>query len=472
MIASEKALIVIASVMLVGVFNTPAAIAQESNTGVAQAGAGYDAALKAYQSYESGQFTEAAVFARTAAELEPENQAYRALLGESLFASGNWILAAEAYETAASLPANAGVNQAHLYRARALALYRGGKPAEAREALAAGLIIPNVASVEPFDWAMIAIAVGDDRTAQSILSDESLCNQFTRQTALDAGYSAKRSHLDERATNFFKLALSLNDVMDEPLAKQTRFGIGREIALLEWPLVISGQISYGDADQTASFLNLPSVSLANIQGGAELGYRVGGWRNGRPIIPFARVFRTEYLASGSSSFNATQGWLGVQHKPFSSINLVVEGSKLFDLGGEGIDDWSLRTAFSYTLGLEPDPVRAQKPFVDIFADASLLVEANETFGLINFRFGRSFRLNDDASPVIVTPFAIVNGSIETAQREHFALGAGGGVGIRKWFANDAAMVTRTFIDLTLQARLGIAGDRRAEGAFATVSFGY
>ncbi len=206
-----------------------------------------------------------------------------------------------------------------------------------------------------------------------------------------------------------------------------------------------------------------------MQTGAEISRRIGGWRNGRPISVFARIYHSDFLNRDAMVGNATQGWLGVRYKPFSALNLNVEGSRLVGLDADGIDDWSLRAAISGGEGLEPVTGKRSYLFASYYGDVSYLIDNDVTFGLAEGRAGYAFVLGTE--PTTLTPYAVARLDYDSGRLADEALGAGIGLSFRHWFAGTDTVAPRAFIDIDLQARERIAGDERASGVLATLTFG-
>lgn len=467
----------------------------------AAAQSAHDAASEAYRLYAGEDFEGAVAAARLAVERAPDSLDYRLLLAdalarsgrqaevlsvldpadlshdvqsrraEALFATRDWLNAAEAFANAAATAPDP-VRRSYQLRAQALSLVYADKTADAALLVRQSVADARLDAEGSVDWAMVAIAAGEDGAAQRILADETLWPRLSRQSALDAAYSAKRAKLDERALRFFEQGLRLDEQSSQPMTEEQRLAIRREIANLDRRVMVSGQVSYGETDRAASFLNLPGITDGSIQAGAEIAYRLGGWRNGRPIMPFMRAFATTYTADQVGARDAVQGWVGVQHKPLSDLNMIVEASRLFAIDGPALNDWALRTALSAGTGIEPEASRSNWQFWDVYADASYLFDAKAASGVVNARYGRAFSVPRSPNPLVITPFAVTQLGYDSLQAEEFALGAGAGVSVRRWLGGSRLRAPLAYIDLSGQARQRVAGDDRATGIHATVSFGF
>lgn len=423
---------------------------------------------QAFRDFEAGRFLAAEQGAETALTQDPDNPVWWALLAEARSENGKFQPAAEAFARAAEEDPDAQ-RRSYFRRAQTLNLVYAEMHAEARAVLRQAMADPSLATRDSLDWAMVAIAARDDEAAQEILANEALHADLTRQSALDAGYSAKRRGLDSRAVRFFERGLALDEIEESRLSAVERENIRREIRELErdWSFIAQG--SYSTAGRPSGLSAAPLDDEQALQFGAEISRRIGGWRNGRPFSVFARVYHSEFLGDDALTGDATQGWVGVRYKPFSSLNFNVEASKLIGLDNDAIDDWSLRGAISGGEGLEPEIGRSQWTYAHYYGDLSYLFENDVAFGIAEGRFGRAFALGDRSN--VITPYLVVRADLDTGREDEGALGGGAGVSLRHWFDESETAAWRGFIEFDVQARQRIAGDRRATGVLATVTIG-
>ena len=421
-----------------------------------------------FRDYDAGRYRAASAGAEAALKTESENPVWWALLGEAQARLDRNTEAAEAFGNAARFEADAA-RRSYFLRAQALELVYAGRHEEARAIVRAAMDDPPVETRNSLDWAMVAISARDDASAQSILDNEALYPQFTRQSALDAAYSAKRRGLDRRAADFFQRALALDAGEGAPLSTVQREGIRRENRELtrDWSFIAQG--SYSSAGRPIGPAGTSLGDERAAQFGAEVSRRIGGWRNGRPFSVFARVYHSEYLSADAVSGNAAQGWAGVRYKPLSQVNLNLEASRLIALDDDGLDDWSLRAAISGGQGLEPEVGRQSWAYAHYYGDVSYLTDADVTFGLAEGRAGYSFLVGGSAT--VLTPYAVARLGVDTGRLKEEALGAGVGVSVRHWFGESDTTAYRGFVDFDVQARQRIAGDRRASGVLAMLTIG-
>ena len=422
----------------------------------------------AFRDYDAGRYAEAAAGAETGLASDPQNPVWWALLAEAQAQLGANLQAADAFGNAACFE-NDAAKRSYFLRAQAFLLVYAGRHDEAQAVVHAAMDDLSLDTRNSLDWAMVAISAGEDASAQDILDNETLYGEFTRQSALDAAYSAKRRGMDKRAVDFFQRGLALDAGEETPLGPLQLEGIRRENRELtrDWSFIAQG--SFSSAGRPIGPANTPLGDDRSAQFGAEMSRRIGGWRNGRPFSVFARVYHSEFLSDDALTGSATQGWAGVRYKPLSQFNLNLEASRLIGLDDDGLDDWSLRAAISGGQGLEPDVGRRSWAYAHYYGDVSYLTNADVIFGLAEGRAGYSFLLDESAA--VLTPYAVARLGVDTGRLEEEALGAGVGISLRHWFGESDTIAHRGFIDFDVQARQRIAGDQRASGVLATLTIG-
>ncbi|MBX7528070.1 bacteriophage N4 adsorption protein A [Qipengyuania vesicularis] len=417
----------------------------------------------AFGAYEDGRYVEAARGAEAALASDPENPNWWALAAEARARLGQNRDAADAFSHAAKFETDPE-KRGYYLRAQTLSLVGAGLVEEARAVLAQADADPGLDIDHSLDWAMVAIATGDDATAQRILDDKNLHASFTRQPALDAAYSAKRRGMDDRATTLFATGLALDESEPEPLDEAQREHIRREVRELRRRWAIAGQASYSSSGRPDGIAPLGDQEV--LQSGLEFSRRIGGWRNGRPFNLFVRAFHSEFLGDDAIIGNAMQGWVGARYKPFSKVNLNIEGSRLVGLDAQGLEDWSLRGAFSASEGVEPELGRSNWSYLHVYSDVSYLFENEVTYGIAEARYGRAFSIGDGMS---LTPYAVARADIDTGRIEEGSLGAGAGLSIRFHFDETDTVAHRGWVDFDVQLRERIAGDVSAGGVLASIS---
>lgn len=430
----------------------------------AQTIAGFAEAEKAYRLQTEGDHAAALVQARLAVQAAPKNGEYWALVAQEAGAIEEWRESAEAYRRSASLTEDSS-SRGYRLRAASYAYVLGGDRASARLMLGQAADDPRVSMKGSVDWIMVSIAAGDDRLAQVLLDDMSLADIMTRQQLLDAAYSAKRRGLDLRAVELFRRGL--DSETEAPLEVTRRAAIEREIATLANRWSLSGQLAYAGSDRPLALFNQPSTIGRTVQGGLELGYRPLGWQNGRPLTLFGRIFGATPLNDGDLTDDVLQGWVGLQYKPLSNVNLVLEASHLVPLNGAAISDWGLRAAFSQENQLVAFNGRSDWAAWRLYGDFAYLIDAEVSYGAFEGRYGRAFELNN----IVITPHALAYAGFDSGRDDEWGSAVGLGMGARRWIRNGAGEVSLSHFDLTIQYREAILGAAEVGGFNVVLSFG-
>jgi len=393
----------------------------------------------------------------------------------ALDAAGDRSLAAEAYGAATPLtPTPADRRLMSLGRLYALSALGRGPDALAQARLVEAE--PALTGADLAQAAAIAASFGDDRLAQRLYSRAHGQAQLTGAAALDAGFSARRAGDDAAALRYFRIGLAdavrpdAGQAQASPEAERLRYGVRREVADLSRRWGAIGSVFYDNSEAGAG--RIPGAARGSLQLGTEAYYRPLGYNGGRPVEVFARAFVTLDSRRGDAEGGeSAQGFVGARFKPLASQNLVVEGSRLVALGSRAQSDWMVRAAYSATTGLDLQPARTSWPLRHVYADVAHLLDADETFGLAEGRIGRVFRASP-RSRLILAPFAGLHAAYDTGLARETALGAGAGLWLRQWFRETELVAPQSYVDLTMQYRFRLAGDRRAEGFFASFSISY
>jgi hypothetical protein len=408
----------------------------------------------------------AAQLAPLAGEQSYDVQARRAF---ALDASGQRAEAAQAFAAAMAVAPNP---EARLLMAKGriyalLALDRRGEVMVDVAALARVETLPGKDAIE---LAYIAIRYGDDALAERLFDQAERQRQLAGPAAIDAGYTAQRAHHDARALAYFRTGLATSPPPATPADAQARFQLEREVADMSRSWGAYASMLYDNTSSIAA--SLPGSSRGNVQTGFEAYYRPLGYNAGRPIELFVRAFETLSSRRGDPTGGDTvQGWAGVRVKPFAAANLVLEASRMFKVGSVARDDWMLRAGYSATDGLDLRQDRASWPLRHVYIDVAQLLDAGETFASLEGRVGQSFKLGGQGR-TIVAPFIGLSVAYDSGQANPTAVGIGPGVWLRPWFRGDDQTAAQSYIDLVLQYRARVGGDRRAEGFLATLSVSY
>lgn len=315
--------------------------------------------------------------------------------------------------------------------------------------------------------AYITARFGDDRLAQRFFARADTLQPVSGELALNAAYSARRAGDEGAALRYLRRAVDGGEAGS--VGRQTLYGVRRELADLERRAGAYASVFYDDAGARSG--RIPGAGSGNIQVGGEAYYRPLGYNEGRPLEVFVRAFQSLDSRRGDPTGSETlQGWIGGRYKPLASQNLVLEASGLVALGSRALNDGMIRAAWSWTEGVDLRRDRTASTLTQVYVDVAHLVGASSTFALADVRYGRAFQ--PGGGDVIVAPFAGATLAYDSGLSRETTLSAGPGVWLRLWTRGDTYRAPRSYIDLALQYRVRLAGDRRGEGLYGVLGFAY
>lgn len=339
--------------------------------------------------------------------------------------------------------------------------------AEAQDALA---------SLPSLDLAYLANRIGDDRSADQNFERAQAAGQLRGSGNMDAAYTAKRLYRNDRATELFKAAIDAAGNGQLALEPQQLFGLRREVGELERTWGAYASLTYGAVGVAPGIPSAPTVPGGNVlQAGTEVYWRLPGigYRNGALVEVFGRVFETlNDETHGPTGISTAQGYVGARWKPFSSLNLVLEASRLFPIGKHARTDGLLRIAYSDGYGTD---LRVDVPdwwTWQVYGDLGYYVEEKQTVGTFEARAGHSFRLDGISNRLVLTPFLAIGGGYDSSLATPEALGAGAGLNLRYWFRETRYTAPMSSVDINVQYRARLGGDDRAQGVFAGITLSY
>ena len=326
------------------------------------------------------------------------------------------------------------------------------------------------------DVAYLGVRLGNDEVARDRFARAQSNGTLTPAAALDAAYVSKRLADNQQALAYLHETIDAADGGTLPLPAQTLFNIRREVAEIERRWGAYATFTYNAVGVAPSSLLAPPAAGGNVlQAGFEAYWRppVIGYRNGRIVEVFARAFQTLADASGGPTGTSTrQGMAGARWKPFSDINLIVEGARLFALGTLARNDWLARVAASHGVGTD---LRVEEPnwtMWQVYGEYDHFFVMSQNLMAFEGRLGRSFRADAISDHLVGTPFLVVGGAYDDTLATPGAVGAGAGFSLRYWFRENKYAAPRSYIDMNIQYRFKIAGDDRAQGVFAGVTIAY
>lgn len=350
------------------------------------------------------------------------------------------------------------------------------RKAEARQAFADAIERGDLAGLQDLDAAYLAARVGHNGLADDYFARAQAAGRLKNTSLVDAAYAAKRLFRNERAQELLRAAVHAEAAGQLTLDPQYLFGLRRENAELSRGWGAYSSLNYGAVGVSpGSPLWLPPSGGSVLQTGSEVCWRPPGigYRNGAIFDLFGRAFTTlEDETGGPVGASTVQGSFGARWKPFESYNLVLEASRLFPIGEYARHDTLLRVAFSEGRGTD---LRVDTPswwMWQVYGEVGRYVENPQTAATFEARAGRSFRLDGISRRLVATPFLAVAGGYDSLLATPEAVGAGPGLNLRYWFREDTHTAPMSYVDLTLQYRIRLGGDSRAEGLFGGITLAY
>lgn len=391
----------------------------------------FEAAAAGYRAMQAGDAARALQLAREATEAQPSNR--------------DWQL----------LRLNAALAQGRL-----------------DEAQQAGEAVKQLGGPPTVDLAYLAVRTGDDRAAAQTFAQADRAGALPPSSLLDAGYAAMRTHDDEVAAAYLRRAIDANESLQLKMDQQMLYATRRTLAELERKWGVLASLTWRPGGGALPGFGATGGGAARVlQAGAEAYWRPWGFRNGQFVEVFLRGFETLHSegggATGSDSF---EGALGVRWKPLTAHNAVLSASRVF--GTNIASEWLVQAAYSLDRGTDLRLDVAAWSTQRFSAEVGHYFGRDVTYGLASLQAGRSFRLGGAEGRTVLFPHAVVAAEYDSSLAQKTAVGAGPGIAVRHWFREDKYHAPRSYVDLTLQYRVRVAGDDRARGVYLGTQLSY
>lgn len=350
-----------------------------------------------------------------------------------------------------------------------------GRTEEARGRFNAAYAAGQLRGLSSLDLAYLSGQVGEQKLAKTLFQKADAEGLLHGRALLDAAYVARGQSDNAAAENYFRRAIDAHHRGDIALTPQRLFEVRRDVAALTRMWGATASLIYGSIGVMPGALpGIPS-SGATLQAGTEFYWRPPGigFRNGATFEVFGRAFTTlSDKTGGPTGADTTQGSFGARWKPLTDFNLVLEAGRLFRIGKYARNDSQLRVAYSTGEGGDLRRDTDNWRYWQVYAEVNRFLEAPQTLASAEARFGHSFQVDAISSNLVFSPFVAVGAAYDSTLATRAAYGAGPGVNLRYWFREDRYTAPMSFIDLSVQYRARLAGDRRAEGWFGFLSVVY
>jgi len=334
---------------------------------------------------------------------------------------------------------------------------------------AAGALVVKFLGAYPacdMDVAYLLLRLGDDNTA--LATFEGRCKDaMTAASHLDAAYAANRQNDNAKAATHFKAALDKNRAAAAPAFDAvTEFGIKRSVDSLERQFGISA----------GAFYRAGRTDAGNVGQGIVEAYwqpPVIGNREGRILQIYGRAGLNALTPGASSSFqtDSTQGAVGVRYKPFSDLNLLVAGERLFPIGDAAMTDWLLRAGTSFGFNTDLQPARTSYWTGNLYGEAAYFVAQDRFIGTMEGRLGLDTRVGNSPR-LLASLYASGASAYDSAERTKYAHAVGVGTGLRYWFRETAYRAPSSFIQVDVMYRWKLGPTDRAAGLVLQTSLSF
>lgn len=352
-------------------------------------------------------------------------------------------------------------------------LAKTGHKTEARSLFEQALADGDLRSLQSADLANLALTAGNEEIALQYYRLMREGRTLHGHAAVNAGYIATKLNRTQEGISYFSGALDDFHAGSLPLNPQEVFTLRRQISEMSrtWGMFASSTYSTAGAGPNIP-LAAPSKGGATMQNGVELYVRPFGYLNGSVFDVFIRGFETSYSELGGTGWNTAQGMSGARWKPIGSINWVVEAAKVFKIGDESRDDFLLRTAISFGAGTDLRVDTSNWFTWQFYADYNYFTRLPQNTANADLRVGRSYRLDSIDPHLVLFPHVGAFASYDDTLGKPEAYAVGAGATLRYWFREDRYHAPMSYLDITGQYRVRVAGDDRAQGPFVQVLISY
>ena len=365
-----------------------------------------------------------------------------------------------------------------------------GQRRTARERLQQARDSGELESMSDLQIAYLSVQAGDDEAAHASFRKADADTRLTPTATQDAAYTAMRAHEDEQAVGYFERVIDAQHAGEMDMPAQQLFDTRRTVGDVSRRIGLTSTTSYRGNSSSSGLSSAPSsgsTSIDSLQNSTELSWRPLGYRNARFVELYGRVTDTLWSKNGDSDtgFDALQGAVGVRVKPFTALNVMAAVERTFPLGSSDVDgDWLVRLGYGSSIGTDLRVDVSSWWTSQLFAEAGHYINDSRDYFNSEWQVGRSYAIGGAGSRWVSFPHVVaafdydskMNSGTDADGSTESSSGKAGGVGVgnnvRYWFREDAYNAPRSYVDFSLQYRVKVMGDDRAEGVFARLTYSY
>ncbi|NIE62832.1 bacteriophage N4 adsorption protein A [Burkholderia sp. Ax-1719] len=346
----------------------------------------------------------------------------------------------------------------------------------ARDALASGVID----GMDPLQVAYLAQRAGDTPRAYAAFAQADAEGALPPSAAGDAGYAALQTHHNAQGAKWLERAIdngtqsaNAND-HSTPMTPQALADARSAHADATRNWGFNATLNYRGGGIQNGLVSNPTPGIANNwQAGTEAYWRPFGSLGERAFELYARGYENFGVKGDSpSGVQTLQAALGARVKPFTSTNAIFAFERILPIGSSVRGDWLARAAWSDGFGTT---LRQDVPswWTGVaYGEVGHYIQHPSTYATANVRVGRTFRLDAIDPRLTVFPHLVAGADYDSAIDHSVPVGIGAGVAARFWFRGGPYDAPRSFVDVSVQYRVRVAGDDRAKGVFFGATFSY
>jgi Flp pilus assembly protein TadD len=338
---------------------------------------------------------------------------------------------------------------------------------EAEALVSAGMLdaLPDLSA------AYIAQRAGDYRLAYQRFSVADKAGALPAGAAADAGYAAVDTHHNDEAARYFERAIDASAESaagDTPSATPVQVDAMRGAhaeATRNWGF--NASLNYRGAGLQPGYTTSSTPATSNNwQAGVEAYWRPFGSLGDRLFELYARGYESFGLKDNEPSGKSTlQADIGARARPFSQVDAIVAFERVIPIGSQVRPDWLARLAYSGGVGTARRMDVPSWWTAQVYAETGAYLDAGTAYATTSIELGRTYRMDRYSPRWTVFPYAVIGASYDSSVDRSIPVGAGVGVSTRFWFRDSRYDAPRSYVDLSLQYRLRLAGDDRARGFF-------